>query len=135
VAVRLAVAVLALVVAPAANAKLNPRFARTVAEAGERVTVELGYVDAYLPPLEVSLVRIRDEPFVRSRRDRRLVPVGLLPRDQEGPGLGRLSFVASVPPGRYTLAVWFRGTETGRWQNATSGLWRGSRRIVVRVVG
>jgi hypothetical protein len=136
VAFRTAVVLIALAIAPAADAKLVPAFDRAVAARGDRVAVELGYgVDAYRPPLEVSLVRVDDEPYVRGRSDRRLVRIGMLPRDATGIGAGRLTFLVTVPPGRYTLAVWFRGYGAPRWRNATAGLWRGRRGAVLRVVG
>jgi hypothetical protein len=116
--------VVALVLAPAAAAKLVPRFDRSMAAVGDRVAVELGHTDSYAPPLEVYLVRTRDEPLVRSRSDRRLVLVGRLRRGPGGNMPSRVSFVVTVPPGQYTVSVWFRGYATGRWANATEGLWR-----------
>jgi hypothetical protein len=129
-----AVLVAVLGIAPAAEAKLVPRFDPLVAARGERVTVDLGYTEPYRAPLEVFLVRTRDEPHVRSRADRRLSLVGRLRRDGSGSLPSSISFVARVRPGSYTLAVWFRGTATGRWHNATAGRWRGEPRLVLRVV-
>jgi hypothetical protein len=115
----------ALLLAPDANAKLVPRFDRPAAVVGARVALELGYTEPYCAPLDVFLVRTRDEPLVRSRADPRLLLVRRLRRDAAGRMPSRVSFVVTVPPGRYTVAVWFRGSATGRWANATAGLWRG----------
>lgn len=128
-----AVALAALVVAPSAAAKLVPQFDRAVAVEGARVTVDLQYVQPYvaLAPVEVFLVRTCDEPFVQARPDGRLVRVGRLPRDDWGVRPSRVSFVVAVPPGRYTLAVWWRG------RNVTAGLWRDARagrRLLLDVV-
>jgi hypothetical protein len=131
----LAVTALVLVLAPTASAKLVPRFDRGTAAVGDRVTVELGYTEPYAAPLEVFLVRTRDEPSVGSRSDGRLVLVGRLRRDRSGNMPITVSFTVRVAPGRYTVAVWFRGTATHRWHNATVGLWRGAgSRLVLRVV-
>jgi hypothetical protein len=135
--VRLAALVVALVLAPTASAKLVPRFDRDTAATGERVRVELGYTESYLAPLEVFLVRTRDEASIRSRLDPRLTLVRRVRRDRHGNMPSSFSFVVRVTPGRYTLAVWFRGTATHTWANATAGLRRDPalrRTMVLRVV-
>jgi hypothetical protein len=114
-----------LVAVPAADAKLVPKLSERVAAPGQRVVVSFGEVaSVYLAPLEVYVVRTSVEPRITDRTDTRLRFVGRLGRKGEPITASRLSFrVPRVAAGDYTLAVWFRGSETGRWANLASGLW------------
>jgi hypothetical protein len=116
----------ALGVVSAANAKAVPRLSKTVAAPGDALAVEFGPgARYYLAPLEVYLVRTVVEPKITGRDDRRLRLVGKLGRVGEPIEITRLAFrVPRVPAGKYTLAVWFKGTVTGRWNNLAQGLWR-----------
>jgi hypothetical protein len=120
------IAAVALVAVSAANAKAVPRLSKTVASPGDLIAVEFGRgATYYLAPLEVYLVRTTAEPTISGRHDRRLRLVGKLGRAGEPIDRTRLRFrVPRVPIGTYTLAVWFRGTATGRWHNLAQGLWR-----------
>ena len=124
--VSVAVAVVALVIVSAASAKAVPRLSKTVASPGDLIAVEFGPgARYYLAPLEVYLVRTTVESKITGRHDRRLRLVGKLGRAGEGIDRTRLMFrVPRVPVGSYTLAVWFKGTATGRWNNLAQGLWR-----------
>ena len=116
----------ALAAVPAADAKLIPKLSTRVAAPGERVVVNFGAgAMLYLGPFEVDLVRPAVEPRVTRRTDVRLHRVGRLGKRGVGIPTTRLSFrVPRLPVGEYTLAVWFPGSETGRWHNLASGLWR-----------
>ena len=124
--VSVGVAVVALVIVSAASAKAVPRLSDTVASPGDVIAVEFGPgARYYLAPLEVYLVRTRVESKVTGRHDRRLRLVGTLGRAGERIDKTRLVFrVPRVPVGSYTLAVWFKGTATGQWNNLVQGLWR-----------
>ena len=119
-------AVSALVVVSAAGGKIIPKLNARVAAPGQLVVVIFGEgASAYLAPLEVYLVRTTIEPRVTRRTDARLRLVGRLGRTGEPIAVNRLSFrVPRLPAGDYTLAVWFKGSENGRWGNLASGLWR-----------
>ena len=119
-------AVYALVAATSADAKIIPRLDKRVAARGQRVVVNFGEgAGAYLAPLEVYLVRTAVEPRVTRRTDSRLRFVGRLGRNGNPIVVNRMSFrVPHLPAGEYTLAVWFKGSETGRWHNLSEGLWR-----------
>lgn len=119
-------AVSALVGVTAADAKIIPTLTTRVAAPGQRVVVNFGEgASAYLAPVEVYLVRTAVEPRATHRTDARLQFVGRLGRKGELIAANRLSFrVPRLPAGEYTLAVWFQGSETGRWHNLASGLWR-----------
>jgi hypothetical protein len=120
------IVVVALVAVSAASAKAVPRLSKTVAAPGDLVTVHFGRgATQYLAPLEVYLVRISVDPKITGRSDPRLRLVGKLGRIGEPIEATTLSFhVPRVAAGRYTLAVWFKGTETHRWHNLALGLWR-----------
>lgn len=119
-------AMVALVVVSAAAAKAVPQLSKTVAFPGDVLAVEFGRgATYYLAPLEVYLVRTAVEPTITGRRDRRLRLVGKLGRAGEPIAKTRLAFrVPRVAAGTYTLAVWFKGSVTGRWHNLADGLWR-----------
>ena len=93
----------------------------------------------YLGPFEVDLVRTAVEPRVTRRTDVRLHPVGRIGKTGVSIATTRLSFrVPRLPVGEYTLAVWFKGSETGRWHNLASGLWRDATfgpRLRLRITG
>jgi hypothetical protein len=133
------IVVAALVAVPGASAKAVPRLSTTVAAPGDPVTVDFGRgATYYLAPLEVYLVRIRDEPKITGRSDPRLRLVGKLGRINQPIKATKLRFrVPRIPTGKYTLAVWFKGTATNRWHNLAEGLWRDATlkgRIVLRIV-
>jgi hypothetical protein len=133
------VAVVALVVIPAANAKAVPRLSKTVASPGDVIAVEFGRgATYYLAPLEVYLVRTAVEPTISGRHDRRLRLVGKLGKAGQPIEKTRLTFrVPRLAVGTYTLAVWFKGTVTGRWHNLAAGLWRDANLragLILRVV-
>ena len=70
-------------------------------------------------------MRTSVEPRVKRRTDPSLHLVGRLGRKGEPIAVHHLSFrVPRLPGGEYTLAVWFKGSETGRWGNLAEGLWR-----------
>lgn len=133
------VAFVLLALSTAAEAKLLPGLDKRVAAPGEKVTLELGAgVEHFLAPLEVYLVSTRSEPTLTGRSDSRLRLVGRLGARGQTIRARTLVFrVPRVPPGAYTVAVYFRGTATGRWGNLAEGLWRdgGPRRspLVLRV--
>jgi hypothetical protein len=122
----LGLVVCVLVAVAAADAKIVPKFSERVAAPGQNVVVYFGEgVSAYLAPLEVYLVPTAIEPRVIRRTDTRLRFVGRLGQRGETITARRLSFrVPRVGAGEYTLAVLFRGSQTGRWANLASGLWR-----------
>jgi hypothetical protein len=117
---------MALVAVPAVSAKAIPRLSTKVAAPGNLVTVDFGRgATSYLAPLEVYLVRTSVESQITGRKDRRLRPVGKLGKLGQPIEATRLRFrVPHIPTGRYTLAVWFKGTQTHRWHNLAEGLWR-----------
>ena len=121
-----AIATMALMAAATASAKAVPTLSKTVAAAGDLVAVQFGPgARYYLAPLKIYLVRTTVEPMITGRHDRRLRLVGKLGRAGEPIEKTRLAFrVPRVPVGTYTLAVWFKGTTTGRWHNLAQGLWR-----------
>jgi len=132
------VVVVALVAVSAASAKAVPRLSTSVAVPGDLVTVDFGAgATHYLAPLEVYLVRIKVEPKITGRSDPRLHLVGKLGRVNEPITATKLRFrVPRVAPGRYTLAVWLKGTETNRWHNLAEGLWRDATlrdRLILRI--
>ena len=113
-----------LVGAPSVEAKLIPTLDKRLAAPGDKVVVEFGAgIEHYLAPLEVYLVSSRAEPTLTGRRDSRLRLVGRLGVRGRTILSHRLTFrVPPLPAGRYTLAVYFRGTATGRWHNLLEGL-------------
>jgi hypothetical protein len=134
-----AIVLAALVVAPVAGAKAVPRLSTTVAAPGDLVTVAFGRgATYYLAPLEVSLVRTDVEPQITGRTDPRLRRVGKLGTAGKPIRATRLRFrVPRVASGTYTLAVWFKGTQTHRWHNLAAGLWRDAtfkNGVILRVV-
>jgi hypothetical protein len=131
--------VVALVAVSAASAKAVPTFSTSVAAPGDPVTVDFGRgATYYLAPLEVYLVRIAVEPKISGRRDPRLHLVGRLGTVNKPIAATKLRFrVPRLAPGRYTLAVWFKGTATNQWHNLAEGLWRDTTlkdRLVLRIV-
>jgi hypothetical protein len=135
----LAVLVAGLFASATTEAKLIPKLDKRAAAPGETVGVDFGRgVEHYLAPLEVYLVRTGAEPKVTGRDDPRLSLVGWLGTRGWTISKSRLTFrVPSLPSGRYTLAVFFRGTATGRWHNLTEGLFRDASfrdRLVIRIV-
>lgn len=120
------IAVVGLAVVATANAKAVPRLSKTVASPGDVLAVEFGHgATYYLAPLEVYLVRTAVERMIRGRHDPRLHLIGKLGKAGEPIEKTRLMFrVPNVRAGTYTLAVWFKGTVTGRWHNLAEGLWR-----------
>lgn len=136
--VLLGIVVVALVAVSAASAKAVPRFSTTVAAPGDPVTVDFGRgATYYLAPLEIYLVRIAIEPEITGRRDPRLHLVGKLGSVNKPITATKLRFrVPRLALGRYTLAVWFKGTATNRWHNLAEGLWRDATsrdRLILRI--
>jgi hypothetical protein len=127
--------IVGLAVAPAAEAKLVPRMNMQVAAPGMSVTVDFGsgtahYLEEYYAPLEISLLPVRTALAITGRGDAlrhddlRLRHVGQLGRGGKPIVTSHLTFrVPRLAPGRYALAVFFRGTATGRWTNITAGWW------------
>ncbi len=130
----------ALAAVPAADAKLIPALSTRFAAPGQRVVVNFGEgAMLYLGPFEVDLVRTAVEPRVTRRTDVRLHRVGRLGTAGVAIAATRLGFrVPRLPAGEYTLAVWFKGSETGRWHNLAGGLWRDATfgpRLRLRITG
>ena len=109
--------VLCLLVSGAAQAKLNPAFSKQNAEPGDTLELDLGDgSEQFLGPLRIFLVSLEGD-------DRPQFKIGELGTLGE---LGRshvLRFkVPDLPEGEYTVAIWFKGSLTGRWANALEGI-------------
>jgi len=131
--------VLSLFAVSEGEAKLIPTLDKRVAAPDETVVVEFGAgVERFLAPLEVFLVPTVVEPTLSGRGDGRLRLVGRVGTRGNTIRSRRLVFrVPPLPTGKYTLAVYFRGTSTGRWANLAEGLWRDASfrdRLVIRIV-
>lgn len=121
----------ALVLAPAANAKLAPTFSKQSVRPGEVVRLDLGEgAEHFLAPLKVYLMplwvadeaRTRPDPQLR-QSDPRLTKIGELgTRGQRGVPRTLQFVVPELEAGEYTAAIWFKGTETNRWANALAGM-------------
>ena len=106
---------LGLLFAAEAHAKLNPTFSQRIAEPGDTVELDVGEgTELYLGRLRIFLVSAEG-------LDRLQVKLGELgtPGRFGPPRILRFK-VPNVPAGDYTVAIWFKGSETGRW-NALAG--------------
>ncbi len=109
--------VLGLLFVTAAEAKLDPTFSQRIAKPGDRLTLDVGEGGAqFMGPLRIFLVSLDDG-------DRSQIKLGELgtPGRFDVPRILRFE-VPDVPAGDYTVAIWFRGSETGRWTNALEGI-------------
>lgn len=117
-------AVVALLLTPVAQAKLAPTFGERSARPGELAGLDLGEgAEQFLAPLKVYLVPLAAADAATTQSDPRLTKVGELgsPGPFDVPRTLRF-VVPQLEPGEYTAAVWFKGTETGRWANALAGI-------------
>lgn len=108
---------LGLLFAAAAQAKLNPEFSERVAEPGDTRALDVGEgSEQFLGPLRIFLVSLEGD-------DRPQVKIGELgtPGEFGTPRILRFE-VPDVPAGEYTVAIWFKGYETGTWANALEGI-------------
>jgi hypothetical protein len=116
--------VVALLLAPAAQAKLVPTFSERSVRPGELARLDLGEGAEHFPaPLKVYLVPLAVADGATTQSDPRLIKIGELgsPGQFDVPRMLRF-VVPRLEPGDYTAAVWFKGTETGRWANALAGM-------------
>ena len=123
---------LGLLFAGAAQAKLNPAFSERVAEPGDTVVLDVGEgSEQFLGPLRIYLVPLEaaaplprsSESAVTRESDPRLVKIGELGTPGEFGTPPLLTFkVPDLPDGEYTIAIWFKGYETGTWANALEGI-------------
>lgn len=120
----LAAMVAALVLAPVAQAKLVPTFGERNVKPGELARLDLGEgARHFLAPLKVYLVPLGVANRARKQSDPRLIRIGELGSPGRFDVPRTLRFVVpEVEPGEYTAAIWFKGTETGRWANALVGI-------------
>jgi hypothetical protein len=108
---------LGLLFADVAQAKLNPVFSERIAEPGDTLELDLGEgSEQFLGPLRIFLVSLEGD-------DRPQVKIGELgtPGEFDAPRILRFE-VPDVPAGEYTVAIWFKGYETGTWANALEGI-------------
>jgi hypothetical protein len=117
-------AVVALLVAPLAQAKLVPTFSERSVGPGEPVGLDLGEgANQFMAPLKLYLVPLAAADVATTQSDPRLTKIGELGSSGRFDVPRTLRFVVpDVQPGQYTAAVWFKGTETGRWANALAGI-------------
>lgn len=116
--------VVALLLAPVAHAKLAPTFSKDVVTPAELVRLDLGAGAEQFPaPLKVYLVPLAVADRATTQSDPRLIKIGQLGSPGRFDVPRTLRFVVpELEPGDYTAAVWFKGTETGRWANALVGI-------------
>jgi hypothetical protein len=114
----------ALFLAPVAEAKLAPTFSERNVRPGELARLELGEgAEQFLAPLKVYLVPLAVAEEATTQSDPRLTRIGELGSPGRFDVPRTLRFVVpELEPGDYTAAVWFKGTETGRWSNAHAGI-------------
>lgn len=120
----LAAVIAALVVAPVAQAKLAPTFSERSVRAGQLARLDLGEgAESYLAPLKVYLVPLGVADKATTQSDARLTKVGELgsPGNFDVPRTFQF-VVPQLEAGEYTIAIWFKGTETGQWANALVGI-------------
>jgi hypothetical protein len=120
----LAPLIAALLLAPVAEAKLAPTFSERSVRPGELAWLDLGEgAEQFLAPLKVYLVPLAVADEATTRSDPRLTKIGELGSHGRFDVPRTLRFVVpELEPGEYTAAVWFKGTETGRWANALVGI-------------
>jgi hypothetical protein len=123
--ISVAAALSALLIVPAAEGKLLPKFNKQVARPCEVVQLDLGDgAHMFLAPLKVYLAPL-DAADAAAQSDPRLAKIGELgtPGEFDAPRILRF-VVPDLPPGQYAVAIWFKGYATGRWGNAMEGIHR-----------
>ena len=108
---------LGLLFAAVAEAKLNPTFSQRIAQPGDTIELDVGEGSAmFVGPLRIFLVSLEGS-------DRDQIKIGELgtPGKFGAPQILRFE-VPDVPAGDYTVAIWFKGSETGRWANTLEGI-------------
>ena len=108
---------LGLLLAAAAEAKLNPTFSQRIAQPGDEIELDVGEGSAlFVGPLRIFLVSLEGS-------DRDQIKIGELgtPGKFDAPQILRFE-VPDVPAGEYTVAIWFKGSETGTWANTLEGI-------------
>jgi hypothetical protein len=116
--------IVALLLAPVAQAKLAATFSERSVSPGQLARLDLGEgAKQFLAPLKVYLVPLAVADEATTHSDPRLTKIGELgsPGRFDVPSTFRF-VVPELEPGEYTAAVWFKGTETGRWANALAGM-------------
>ncbi len=110
-------AVLCLLFAGVAQAKLDPAFSEQNAEPGDTLELDLGDgAEQFLGPLRIFLVSLEGD-------DRTQIKIGELGTLGEFGRSQVLTFkVPDLPEGEYTIAVWFKESLTGTWANALEGI-------------
>ena len=109
--------VVGLLFAAVADAKLNPTFSQRVAQPGDTIELDVGEGSAlFVGPLRIFLVSLEGA-------DRDQIKIGQLgtPGKFDAPQILRFE-VPDVPAGDYTVAIWFKGSETGKWTNTLEGI-------------
>jgi hypothetical protein len=114
----------ALFLAPVAQAKLVPTFSERSARPGEVARLDVGEgAEQFLAPLKVYLVPLGVADSARAQSDPRLTKIGELGSPGQFDVPRTFEFVVpELEGGEYTAAIWFKGTETGRWANALVGI-------------
>jgi hypothetical protein len=109
--------VLGLLFAGVAKAKLDPRFSERIAQPGDKIELDVGEgSEQFLGPLRIFLVSLEGD-------DRAQIKIGELGTPGRFDARRILRFeVPDVPAGEYTVAIWFKGYETGTWANALEGI-------------
>ena len=108
---------LGLLFAAVAEAKLNPTFSQRIAQPGDTIELDVGEGSAmFAGPLRIFLVSLEGS-------DRDQIKIGELgtPGKFDAPRILRFE-VPDLPAGDYTVAIWFKGSETGRWANMLEGI-------------
>ncbi len=100
-----------------AQAKLNPKFSERIAEPGDTVELDVGEgSEQFLGPLRMFLVSLQGA-------DRFQVNIGDMGTPGKFGAPRTLRFeVPDVHAGDYTVAIWFKGYETGTWANVLEGI-------------
>ncbi len=108
---------LGLLFAAVAEAKLSPTFSQRIAQPGDTIELDVGEGSAmFMGSLRIFLVSLEGS-------DRDQIKIGELGTPGKFDVPQRLRFeVPDVPAGEYTVAIWFKGYETGRWANALEGI-------------
>jgi hypothetical protein len=109
--------VVGLLFSGVAEAKLNPTFSERIAQPGDKIELDVGEgSEQFLGPLRIFIVSLEGD-------DRAQIKIGELgiPGKFDAPRILRFE-VPDVPAGEYTVAIWFKGYETGTWANALEGI-------------
>jgi len=109
--------VLGLLFSGVAEAKLNPTFSERIAQPGDKIELDVGEgSEQFLGPLRIFLVSLEGD-------DRAQIKIGELGTPGKFDAQRILRFeVPDAPAGEYTVAIWFKGYETGTWANALEGI-------------